>query len=158
MQFSAFVFLAAIMGMALLPAQSILAQTSGQTAGVMYASESSPLKQMSKGAGVHDLHCDEGMQLVFKASNWRPACVNVSSVDVLQKWGWASSVQPTDENLMSMLTDYVASHPMISEEQTGDVSIEEGVSIEGSTNTGGNETQTQNFTVNLSEAMEMGAQ
>ena len=59
-----------------------------------------------------------------------------------------------------MMSDYVTSHPMPppKEEKPGNVTIAEGVSIEGSTDTGGNQTQAQNFTVNLSEAMEMGAQ
>lgn len=124
----------------------------------------SPLKQMATGIEPHEIQCKSGQQLVFKASNWRPACVNESSYQILLERGWVSSHDPSHEDLTKMMEDYMATLPKETEEEveTGEeqIEIEEDVTVEEETNTGGNETETepQSYTVELRESMEMGAQ
>jgi hypothetical protein len=120
----------------------------------------SPLKQMAMGVDPHEIQCDDGQKLVFKSSNWRPACINESSFDILLERGWVSSHDPSHEDLTKMIDEYMATQPVV-EEPTGDdeIQIEEDVTMEGETDTdGGNQTEPQSHTIELREDMEMGAQ
>ncbi|HXW01863.1 MAG TPA: hypothetical protein VD828_00635, partial [Candidatus Nitrosotenuis sp.] len=121
----------------------------------------SPLKQMAMGVDPHEIQCDSGQKLVFKSSNWRPACVNESSFDILLERGWVSSHDPSHEDLTKMIDDYLATQPEVIEEpeNDGEIQIEEDVTMEGETDTdGGNQTEPQSHTIELREDMEMGAQ
>lgn len=121
----------------------------------------SPLKQMAMGVDPHEIQCDSGQKLVFKSSNWRPACVNESSFDILLERGWVSSHDPSHEDLTKMIDDYMATQPEVIEEpeNDGEIQIEEDVTMEGETDTsGGNQTEPQSHTIELREDMEMGAQ
>jgi len=51
----------------------------------------SPLKQMAMGVGAHEVRCNAGFELIFKATNGMPACVKSSSVERLVEIGWAAS-------------------------------------------------------------------
>jgi thiol-disulfide isomerase/thioredoxin len=53
-----------------------------------------PLKQLEKGVLPHDVKCEEGYALVFKAHDNLPACVRLSSVQILVMRGWALSQDP----------------------------------------------------------------
>ncbi len=120
-----------------------------------------PLKQLAMGIDPHEIQCASGQILVFKSSNWRPACVGESSFDILLERGWISSHDPSHEDLDKMVDDYMASQPEIIEEPEGEseIEIEEDVTMEGETDTnGGNETEPQSHTIELREDMEMGAQ
>lgn len=118
----------------------------------------SPLKQMAIGTEPHEIQCMDGQKLVFKASNWRPACINESSYSILLERGWVSSHDPSHEDLAKMKEDFMASQPKEVEEPQDEIEIEEDVVLEGETDAGGNETESQNYTVELREDMEMGAQ
>jgi hypothetical protein len=121
----------------------------------------SPLKQMAMGVDPHEIQCNDGQKLVFKSSNWRPACVNESSFDILLERGWVSSHDPSHEDLAKMIDDYMATQPEVIEEpeDDGQIEIEEDVMMEGETDTdGGNQTEPQSHTIELREDMEMGAQ
>lgn len=50
-----------------------------------------PLKQMAMGVVAHDVKCNDGFEIIFKATNGTPACVKSSSVGRLVEIGWASS-------------------------------------------------------------------
>jgi len=120
-----------------------------------------PLKQLAMGIDPHEIQCASGQILVFKSSNWRPACVSESSFDILLERGWISSHDPSHEDIDKMVNDYMASQPEIIEEPEGEseIEIEEDVTMEGETDTnGGNETEPQSHTIELREDMEMGAQ
>jgi hypothetical protein len=166
MQHNAVFFSLLTMILFLIPLQSVLAQTSEDEMMMQTMTDAthsdSPLMQMAMGVDLHELQCKDGQQLVFKASNWRPACVNESSVTILQERGWATASQPSDDDLMKMKDEYMVMHPVTPQEQTGQdnggVEINEGMTIDETANTNGNQTESQNFTVNLSESMEMGAQ
>jgi hypothetical protein len=121
----------------------------------------SPLKQLAMGVDPHEIQCASGQILVFKSSNWRPACVSESSFDILLERGWISSHDPSHEDLDKMVNDYMASQPEIIEEPEGEsaIEIEEDVTMEGETDIdGGNMTEPQSHTIELREDMEMGAQ
>jgi len=49
----------------------------------------SPLKQVSTGIDPHNVICKEGLELIFKKSNFNPACVKPSSIEKLIERGWA---------------------------------------------------------------------
>lgn len=129
---------------------------------------SSPLQQMTAGVDPHEIKCKTGQKLVFKASNWRPACVNESSFDILAARGWASSHDPSHDELTKMVDDYMMAHPEEIEEEVEDVEeepqdeieIEEDMDVEGDANVGnGTEVaEPQRYEVDLSESMDMGAQ
>ena len=51
----------------------------------------SPLGQYYYGVSLDLIHCNDGLELVFKSSNWHPACVNPLSADRLIEIGWAVS-------------------------------------------------------------------
>ncbi|MEW6042670.1 MAG: hypothetical protein AB1608_00190 [Thermoproteota archaeon] len=125
----------------------------------------SPLKQLMAGTDPHEIQCKTGQQLVFKASNWRPVCINESSFDILLSRGWVSSHDPSHDDLMKMMEGIpqpeVEEMPEETEEMPGDssIEIEEEVAVEEET-TPGNDTEVepQSYTIELRESMEMGAQ
>jgi hypothetical protein len=59
----------------------------------------SPRIQMKMGVDVHHIQCKSGHELVFKSTNWSPACVKSSSVARLVEIGWASSHMPSHPDL-----------------------------------------------------------
>ena len=68
----------------------------------------SPIKQMKMGVDVHKIQCKSGHELVFKSTNWSPACVKPSSVARLVEIGWASNHMPSEHTMMekdSMMKD-----------------------------------------------------
>lgn len=121
---------------------------------------STPLQQLLGGTDPHEIECGEGLQLVFKATTFRPACVKESSYQILLQRGWASSHDPTHEELTAM----VGSLPVQETEETTDeptheeVNIEEEVNVEEESSTGnGTEPTPQSYSIDLAESMEMGA-
>jgi YVTN family beta-propeller protein len=54
----------------------------------------SPLKQSSSGLDPHNVKCNEGLELVFKNSNFQPSCVKPSSIQKLIERGWATDHTP----------------------------------------------------------------
>src|SRR5574338_146405 len=121
----------------------------------------SPLQQLIGGTDPYTIQCGEGLQLVYKASTFRPACVKDSTYQVLLQRGWASAGVPSDDELMGMVSNLPKPEPTndtTTEENSGEVNIEEGVNVDGQSTTG-NDTNPnpQSYTVNLSESMEMGA-
>lgn len=125
----------------------------------------SPLKQMSMGVDVHQIQCSPEYKLVFKASNWNPACVKESSFQTLSAWGWIASHDPSHEELATMLANHMAKHPPIQDtetEQDNEAQMEENMDVDddaSSTNgTSTDQPEPQSHTINLSESMDMGAQ
>jgi hypothetical protein len=129
----------------------------------------SPLKQMSMGVDVHQIQCGPEHKLVFKASNWYPACVKESSFQTLLAWGWIANHDPSDDELTTMLSDHMAKYPPqedteddTSPEQDREAEMEENMDVDddaSSTNgTGTDQPAPQSHTINLSESMDMGAQ
>jgi hypothetical protein len=119
----------------------------------------SPLEQMVSGVDPHEIQCKSGQTLVFKASNWRPACVNESSFDILVLRGWVASHDPSHEDLTKMQDDYMAAHPQEMEEETEE-EVEEEVeeqTEETLEEEAEGETQPQNYTANLSEKINVSA-
>lgn len=60
----------------------------------------SPRKQMKMGVDIHQIQCKSGHELVFKSTNWSPACVKSSSVARLVEIGWASNHIPSADEMM----------------------------------------------------------
>jgi hypothetical protein len=52
----------------------------------------SPLQQLRNGVAATQIQCKDGLQLVFKASNGNPACVNEISISKLIERGWAKPI------------------------------------------------------------------
>lgn len=76
--------------------------------GNMMDSMASPRAQMKMGVDIHQIQCKSGHELVFKSTNWSPACVKSSSVSQLVKIGWASNHIPSEDEIMkkdSMMKD-----------------------------------------------------
>ena len=48
----------------------------------------SPKFQMRQGITVNQIDCNEGLQLMFKASDGSPACVKESNMEKLIQRGW----------------------------------------------------------------------
>jgi hypothetical protein len=46
---------------------------------------------MAMGVDAHDVKCNDGFEIIFKATNGMPACVKSSSVERLIEIGWATS-------------------------------------------------------------------
>ena len=64
---------------------------------MMGDSSLSPKKQMATGIDPHNVMCKEGLELIFKSSNFQPACVKPSSVEKLIERGWADKHNPNHE-------------------------------------------------------------
>lgn len=121
----------------------------------------SPLKQMSMGIDPHQIQCGTGQKLVFKASNWHPACVKESSFQTLSAWGWIANHDPSQDDLTKMMEDHMAKYPKATE-QEHQTDIKENMDVkDDSSSTNGTSADTpapQSHTVELSESMDMGAQ
>ena len=61
---------------------------------IMGDSSLSPLKQLATGIDPHNVVCKDGLELIFKNSNFHPACVKPSSIEKLIQRGWASDHDP----------------------------------------------------------------
>jgi len=68
---------------------------------IKHDSIDTPKKQMMLGVPMHDIKCKEGLELIFNAKNWSPACVKPASAQTLMQWGWAASQEET----MKMMED-----------------------------------------------------
>jgi hypothetical protein len=125
------------------------------------------------GIDPHEIQCREGQVLVFKASNWRPSCVNESSLEILSARGWVASHDPTHEDLTKMQDDYISEHTgeeameeetMEETEDEEQIEIEEDVVMEEETSSNGTDTETegeteqQSYTIELREDMSMSSQ
>ena len=114
----------------------------------------SPLEQLKSGVDPHEIQCGDGLKLVFKASNFRPACLKESSYTVLLQRGWVSEHDPSHEELMGMMETIPKDEVM---EENG-VELDEDVQVqEDATSGNGTEPTPQSHTIELSESMEMGA-
>ena len=120
----------------------------------------SPLKQMSMGIDPHQIQCGTGHKLVFKASNWHPACVKESSFQTLSAWGWIANHDPSQDDLTKMMEDHMAKYPKEAEENQTQMEENMDVKDDSSTTngTGTDQPKPQSHTINLSESMDMGAQ
>ncbi len=119
----------------------------------------SPLKQMSMGVDPHQIQCGAGHKLVFKASNWHPACVKESSFQTLSAWGWIANHDPSQDDLTKMMEDSMAKYPKETEENQTQMEENMDVKDDSSTNsTSADQPAPQSHTIDLSESMEMGAQ
>jgi hypothetical protein len=116
----------------------------------------SPRQQLMSGTDPHEIQCADGMKLVFKASNFHPACIKESSYQVLLQRGWASDHDPSHEDLAEMMKGM----PIKETDDTSneEVEMDEKMNMEEES-TMGNSTEVtpQSYTIELSEAMEMGA-
>src|SRR5574338_1487614 len=92
----------------------------------------SPLQKLIGGTDPHAIQCGEGLQLAYKASTFRPACVKDSTYQVLLQRGWASAGVPSDDQLMGMVSELPKPQPTTddtndtTEENSGEVNMEEG--------------------------------
>jgi hypothetical protein len=122
----------------------------------------SPRQQLMSGTDPHEIQCADGMQLVFKASNFHPACIKESSYQVLLQRGWVSEHDPSHEELSELIAGLPVPEETSEEtpdEETEDEEIvmEEGIEMEEDSTTGnGTEITPQSHTIELSESMEMG--
>ena len=123
----------------------------------------SPRQQLMSGTDPHEIVCGADLQLVFKATNFHPACVKESSYQVLLQRGWISDHDPSHEELAGMIAELPVQEEATeetSDEETEDEEIvmEEGIEMEEDSTTGnGTEITPQSHTIELSESMEMGA-
>jgi len=120
----------------------------------------SPLAQLTMGVDPHDIECKTGQKLVFKATNWSPACINESSLPILSARGWVAAHDPTHEDLAKMVEEHMAKQPPVEEvpEEESQVEVEEGIEVEEEASAeNGNSTEPQNHTIDLREDMDMGA-
>ena len=118
----------------------------------------SPRQQLMSGTDPHEIQCADGMKLVFKATNFHPACVKESSYQVLLQRGWVSDHDPSHEELAGLIAGLPVPEETSDEETPDEVEIEEGIDIEEESAAGnGTEITPQSHTIELSESMEMGA-
>lgn len=134
----------------------------------------SPLQQLKSGTDPHEIQCEMGLKLVFKATNYHPACIKESSYQVLLQRGWVSEHDPSHEELMGMMEDMSTDETTddTAEDTTGDtaedtmekdtsddgVNLDEQVDVEEeSTSENGANPTPQNYTIDLSESMDMSA-
>jgi len=66
----------------------------------------SPLGQYQLGITLDKIRCKVGYELVIKASNWNPACVNPSNVEKLIKLRWAVSSTEQKEIIKLAMSGY----------------------------------------------------
>ncbi|MGQ0605528.1 MAG: hypothetical protein ACT4OD_01040 [Candidatus Nitrosotenuis sp.] len=131
----------------------------------------SPRQQLLSGTDPHEIQCGSGLQLVFKASNFHPACIKESSHQILLQRGWVSDHDPSHEELTSMMEALPQSEDVEEVEDTEEmedtdmedtggeeIEIEEEINVEEET-TAGNDTEItpQSHTIELSESMDVGA-
>lgn len=124
------------------------------------SSVASPLKQLSMGVDPHQIQCAVGHKLVFKASNWHPACVKESSFETLSSRGWVANHDPSHEDLTKMMEEHMAKYPA-EPSQGSETHMEENMNVDGTSatnSTGTDAPKPKSHTIDLSESMEMGAQ
>ncbi|MGI0010288.1 MAG: DsbA family protein [Nitrosopumilaceae archaeon] len=73
----------------------------------------SPHKQTKMGVADHDIQCKVDYTLVFKSTDWSPACVKESSVASLVQRGWAAS----EEEMMSMEKEMMKDESMMEDKE-----------------------------------------
>jgi hypothetical protein len=133
----------------------------GMEGTTMKSHTDSPLKQMSMGVDPHQIQCGDGHKLVFKASNWHPACVKESSFQTLSAWGWISNHDPSHDDLTKMMEDNMAKYPKETE-QKKETQMKENMDVNdkssNTNSTSADQPKPQSHSINLSESMEMGAQ
>lgn len=124
----------------------------------------SPLAQLTMGVDPHEIECKSGQKLVFKATNWTPACINESSLPILSARGWVAAHDPTHEDLAKMVEDHMAKQPVeeVPSEEDSQIDVEEGIEVEeeaipGTDNSTEPAPEPQSHTVELREDMDMGA-
>ena len=62
-----------------------------------------PKKQLMSGVDVHEIQCNDGYDLVLKATDWSPACCKSSSVDQLIQRGWAADHDIMHDRMMESM-------------------------------------------------------
>jgi len=73
----------------------------------------SPHKQVKMGVADHDIQCKTDYKLVFKSTDWSPACVKESSVALLVQRGWAAS----EEEMMNMENEMMKDESMMKDKE-----------------------------------------
>ena len=66
----------------------------------------SPLGQYQLGISLDKIRCKTGYELVIKAANWKPACVNPVNGEKLIQMGWAVSKTEQEEIIKLALSGY----------------------------------------------------
>ncbi|MFM8658398.1 MAG: hypothetical protein ACKOCQ_00440 [Candidatus Nitrosotenuis sp.] len=115
----------------------------------------SPREQLMKGVDPHQIQCDAGMQLAFRANTFHPVCLKEATYQILSQRGWVSSHDPTHEELTTMLS----AMPKVTDESMDESDAQDTTedSTEGTTDDTSDDTvKTQSFQVNLQESMDMG--
>lgn len=107
----------------------------------------SPLMQLVSGVNPDEIQCGQSHVLIFKPSNSRPTCVEESSFGALIGRGWLAFYDPAL---------YAAMEETVSGEPQDDIFTEEEIMGEDEEAEPG-ETQGKNYTADLSESIEMGA-
>ena len=92
-----FSILLILVGTSTVFAEEITANVVSEEKMMMGDSSLSPKKQIATGIDPHNVMCKEGLELIFKNSNFQPACVKSSSVAKLIERGWASEHNPHHE-------------------------------------------------------------
>lgn len=108
----------------------------------------SPLIQLVTGVNPDEIQCGSSRVLIFKASNSRPACVEESSFSILIGRGWLAIYDPTLD---------IATEETEETEPLDDAAAEEETIMNGEAEVESGKTQGNNYTADLSESMEMGA-
>jgi len=125
----------------------------------------SPRVQLMNGVDPHEVQCGEGLKLVFRANTFQPSCIKESSYEILSQRGWVSTHDPSHEELTAMMdklpkpSEDEAMDDTMEEEmdETMDDTTEKTVEEEITEETSDAEPTPQNYTVDLSESMDMGA-
>ncbi|NDB50772.1 MAG: hypothetical protein EB161_01165 [Nitrosopumilaceae archaeon] len=127
----------------------------------------SPREQLVKGVDPHQIQCDTGLKMAFRANTFQPVCLKDATYQILSQRGWVSSVEPTQEELSSMLntlheddaTDDSTDDSAMEEDSTTDSGTEDDAATEDSDastdDTSTAEPTPQSHQVNLSESMAM---
>jgi len=107
----------------------------------------SPRKQMALGVDLHEIQCKTSYELVFKATDWSPACVMPSSVERLIQMGWAadhdtkhnkmmeSMISQMDESTMTEMESMMKAKAIMSEAAKTSTSVSEGMEEMGDQST-----------------------
>jgi hypothetical protein len=95
--------------------------------GSMSGHMASPLRQMMMGTSALDVKCNDGFELVLKATNGMPACVKPSSVDRLIEIGWAVSHDMMKDKMMNdtMMKDKMMNDTMMKDKMMNDTMMKD---------------------------------
>ena len=97
-----------------------------------------PHKQMKMGISSHDIQCKTDYNLVFKSTDWSPACVRQSSITRLVEIGWAASEEKMmmmeKESMMKDTGEHMGEKSMMTN-SIGGVDISMASPVEGSLDT-----------------------